>query len=62
MKKWVKVTASAVLGSAALMYAGFLFVLPNVIDLNKLKNELSSMSVQDRLEYRRNRKDLLVQI
>lgn len=34
----------------------------NVIDLNKLKNELSSMSVQDRLEYRRNRKDLLVQI
>ena len=38
MKKWVKVTASAVLGSAALMYAGFLFVLPNVIVLNKYKN------------------------
>ena len=43
MKKWVKVTASAVLGSAALMYAGFLFVLPNVIDLNKYKTEVQNL-------------------
>ena len=34
----------------------------NTIDLVKLKDELSSMSVQDRLEYRRNRKDLLAQV
>lgn len=34
----------------------------NVIDLNKLKEELGSMSIQDRLEYGRNRKDLLVQV
>ncbi len=33
-----------------------------IIDLSQLKAELSSMSVQDRLEYRRNRKDLLVQV
>ena len=36
MKKWVKVTASAVLGSAALMYAGFLFVLPNAVSYTHL--------------------------
>ena len=34
----------------------------NIIDLNKLKDELSTMSVKDRLEYRRNRKDLLTKV
>ena len=44
IKKGLKITGISFLGLAAVLYAGFLFVLPNSVDLNKFKPDVQKIA------------------
>ncbi len=43
MKKFLTILGYTVLGAAALLYISFLFILPNVVDINKFKPEIQKI-------------------